>query len=164
MATHSSVLAWKIPGTEGPSGLPSMGLHRVGYDWSDLAAAACWVYIYIYIYILQLYISSCWISLLLCNIPCLLLELYFKIYFVWCELCYSQLSFHCHLHGISLSSPQFQSLYFWLEHWYLKWSLIDTYLLQIYYLFSVLLHLLSSFVVWWFSFLYIYFFFFLIEE
>ena len=40
MATHSSVLAWRIPGTEEPGGLPSMGLHRVGHDWSDLAAAA----------------------------------------------------------------------------------------------------------------------------
>ena len=33
MAPHSSVLAWKIPGTEEPSGLPSMGSHRVGHDW-----------------------------------------------------------------------------------------------------------------------------------
>ena len=32
MATHSSVLAWKIPWTEGPGGLPSMGSHRVGHD------------------------------------------------------------------------------------------------------------------------------------
>ena len=40
MATHSSVLAWRIPGTEEPSGLPSMGSHRVGHDWRDLAAAA----------------------------------------------------------------------------------------------------------------------------
>ena len=40
MATHSSVLAWRIPGTGKPRGLPSLGLHRVGYDWSDLAAAA----------------------------------------------------------------------------------------------------------------------------
>ena len=40
MATHSSVLAWRIPGTVGPGGLPSMGSHRVGHDWSDLAAAA----------------------------------------------------------------------------------------------------------------------------
>ena len=38
MATHSSILAWRIPGTEEPSGLLSMGLHRVGHDWSDLAA------------------------------------------------------------------------------------------------------------------------------
>ena len=40
MATHSSVLAWRIPGTREPDGLPSMGLHRVGHDRSDLAAVA----------------------------------------------------------------------------------------------------------------------------
>ena len=40
MATHSSVLAWRIPGTGEPGGLPSMGSHRVGHDWRDLAAAA----------------------------------------------------------------------------------------------------------------------------
>ena len=40
MATHSSVLAWRIPGMADPSGLLSMGSHRVGHDWSDLAAAA----------------------------------------------------------------------------------------------------------------------------
>ena len=38
MATHSSVLAWRIPGMAEPNGLPSMGSHRVGHDWSDLAA------------------------------------------------------------------------------------------------------------------------------
>ena len=47
MATHSSVLAWRIPGTVGPSGLPSLGSHRVGHDWSALAAAAAAAYIYI---------------------------------------------------------------------------------------------------------------------
>ena len=40
MATHSSVLAWRIPGMEEPGGLPSVGSHRVGHNWSDLAAAA----------------------------------------------------------------------------------------------------------------------------
>ena len=40
MATHPSVLAWRIPGTGEPGGLPSMESHRVGHDWSDLAAAA----------------------------------------------------------------------------------------------------------------------------
>ena len=40
MATHSSVLAWRIPGTAETDGLPSMGWHRVRHDWSDLAAAA----------------------------------------------------------------------------------------------------------------------------
>ena len=40
MATHSSVLALRIPGTVEPGGLPSMGSHRVGQNGSDLAAAA----------------------------------------------------------------------------------------------------------------------------
>ena len=40
MATHSSILAWRFPGTEEPGGLPPMGSDRVGHDWSDLAAAA----------------------------------------------------------------------------------------------------------------------------
>ena len=40
MATHSSVLAWRIPGTAEPGGLLSMGSHRVEHDWSDLATAA----------------------------------------------------------------------------------------------------------------------------
>ena len=39
MATHSSVLAWRIPGTGEPGVLPSLGSHRVRHDWSDLAAA-----------------------------------------------------------------------------------------------------------------------------
>ena len=40
MATHSSVLAWRIPGMGKPGGLLSMGLHRVWHDWSNAAAAA----------------------------------------------------------------------------------------------------------------------------
>ena len=40
MATHSSVLAWRTPGMGEPGGLPSMGSHRVRYDWSDLGAVA----------------------------------------------------------------------------------------------------------------------------
>ena len=51
MATHSSVLAWRIPGTGKPGGLPSMGSHRVGNNWSDLAVAfsakkKCWKELY----------------------------------------------------------------------------------------------------------------------
>ena len=45
MATHSSVLAWRIPGMGEPGGLPSTGSHRVGHNWSDLAAC---IYMYIY--------------------------------------------------------------------------------------------------------------------
>ena len=40
MATHSSILAWRIPGIGEPGRLPSIGSHRVGHDWSDLTAAA----------------------------------------------------------------------------------------------------------------------------
>ena len=39
LATHSSVLAWRVPGTGEPGGLPSMRSHRVRHDWRDLAAA-----------------------------------------------------------------------------------------------------------------------------
>ena len=46
MASHSSALAWRIPGTGEPGGLPSMGSHRVGHDWSDAAAAAAAVTIF----------------------------------------------------------------------------------------------------------------------
>ena len=58
MATHSSVLIWIIPGMGEPGGLTSMGSHRVGYDWSDLAAAAGLLYMrentkYFWIYIQQ---------------------------------------------------------------------------------------------------------------
>ena len=54
MATHSSVLAWRIPGTGEPGGLPSMGSHRFGHDWSDLAAAAV-ACLFILVLLYQLY-------------------------------------------------------------------------------------------------------------
>ena len=57
MATHASVLAWKIPGTEEPGGLPSMGSHRVGHDWSNLIAAAA-----VRIILLESYFLSCHLS------------------------------------------------------------------------------------------------------
>ena len=46
MATHSSVLAWRIPGTGEPGGLLSLGSHRIGHDWRDLAAAAAEITIF----------------------------------------------------------------------------------------------------------------------
>ena len=45
MATHSSVLSWRIPGTGEPGGLLSMGSHRVGHDWSDLAAGMSFIFV-----------------------------------------------------------------------------------------------------------------------
>ena len=103
MATQSSVLAWWIPGTGEPLGLLSMGSHRVGHDWSDLAAAAaaavfilcievllCWCidiyscYVFLLDWSLDHYVVSFLIS---CNF------LYFKVYFVWYEDCYSSFLF-----------------------------------------------------------------------
>ena len=68
MATHSSILTWRIPGTEEPVGLPSVGSHRVGHDWHDLAAAAA-AAIFHCVYVPQLsYPFVCWwtIRLLQC--------------------------------------------------------------------------------------------------
>ena len=57
MATHSSVLAWRIPGMGEPGGLPSMGWHRVGHDWSDLSVAAADLY---QTYYLQIFPHILW--------------------------------------------------------------------------------------------------------
>ena len=54
IATQSSVRAWRIPGTGEPGGLPSLGSHRVGHNWSDLAAVAAAVYIYEHAHIYRL--------------------------------------------------------------------------------------------------------------
>ena len=75
MAAHSSVLAWRIPGTEEPRGLPSVGSHRVGHDWSDLAAAAACFFIISFNFfdtINILYVRSCFFKVLFCS-PCLIL-------------------------------------------------------------------------------------------
>ena len=45
MVSHSSILAWRIPGTGEPGGLPTMGSHRVGHDWRNLTVAAAAVMI-----------------------------------------------------------------------------------------------------------------------
>ena len=56
MATHSSVLAWRIPGTGEPGGLPSMGSHRVGHDWSNLAAAVSLLTFTYFLFIFYFYL------------------------------------------------------------------------------------------------------------
>ena len=64
MATHSSVLAWRIPGTGEPGGLPSMGSHRVGHDWSDLAAAGyCTIYLLYLSFLCMTYVYMIFICL-----------------------------------------------------------------------------------------------------
>ena len=69
MATHSSILSWRILWTEEPGGLPSMGSPGVGHDWSDLAAAAAWALCFSqtsisYICAFAYVISSTWNGLL----------------------------------------------------------------------------------------------------
>ena len=113
MPTHSSILAWRIPGTGEPGGLPSMGSHRVGHYWSDLAAAAVlnlwvwridipyhyWVFNMWTWYILCFfqhgiffYLFECsLISAVLCHflnrdLTYLLLNLFLSFYFLWCYL------------------------------------------------------------------------------
>ena len=65
-ATHSSVLAWRIPGTGEPGGPPSMGSHRVGHDWSEAAAAYSLCYtMYSFLICIYLFTFGCAGSLLL---------------------------------------------------------------------------------------------------
>ena len=75
IATHSSVLAWRIPGMGKPCGLPSMGSHRVGHEWRNLAAAATVVYICksqspnsSRICFVQLWLYFCFVSKFICTI------------------------------------------------------------------------------------------------
>ena len=71
MATHSSVLAWRIPGTGEPDGLPSMGSHRVRHDWSDLAAAAAaaWCHEKKFFFSLRKCAFACWLHHFLTTWP-----------------------------------------------------------------------------------------------
>ena len=79
MATHSSVLAWRIPGTGEPGGLPSMGSHRVGHDWSDLTAAAAAVILVLFFKELE-----CWTEPLFSSLFSILkLLLFFRASFLF---------------------------------------------------------------------------------
>ena len=78
-ATHSSVLLWRIPGTGEPGGLPSMGSHRVGHDWSDLAARCHLIWQFCEWIITnglweKLYLKHWRVNILRCLIPCVMKE------------------------------------------------------------------------------------------
>ena len=100
LATHSSVLAWRIPGMGEPSGLPSMGSHRVGHDWSDFAAAYVNRYVFWYEFWYSHFASICltylfpfphfqsWVCLAYESLVGRILKSYFlcnqpPIYFYW---------------------------------------------------------------------------------
>ena len=80
MVTHSSILAWRIPGTEEPGGLPSMGSQRVGHYWSYLAAAA-------YINIMQ-------IKTKVFTLPLNIKEDQFKVWAYFETICFSKSNFY----------------------------------------------------------------------
>ena len=78
MATHSSILTWRIPGTEEPVGLPSVGSHRVRHDWSDLAAAAAAIFLCVYVpHLLHPFFYRCTFRLLPCPGYCKSLHMVF---------------------------------------------------------------------------------------
>ena len=81
-ATHSSTLAWKIPWTEEPGEVPSMGSHRVGHDWSDLAAAAVAVSSFPYYYCIAVYFPFSPVNICFKNFGGLLLIFSFSTHFV----------------------------------------------------------------------------------
>ena len=56
MTTHSSVLAWRVPGMGEPGGLPSLGSHIVGHDWSDLASSNTYLTFSIRLYFFYLWV------------------------------------------------------------------------------------------------------------
>ena len=69
MTTHSSVLAWRIPGTGEPGGLLSMGSHRVGHDLNDLAAASAWRFLLFFVTTRTLAVHICIVSCYLASAP-----------------------------------------------------------------------------------------------
>ena len=82
MATHSSILAWRIPETEEPDGLLSVGSHRVGHDWGDLAAAAAAAEmkrISLYIFFVCVSITGCGKQFSFCLFPQMeILQIFFS--------------------------------------------------------------------------------------
>ena len=93
MATHSSILAWRIPGMGEPGGLPSMGSQTVGHDWSDLAAVSrflnlCHVYCYLLFVYVILYITLYCLNILLNNFfPLCFGSFYFCVVLHFIDLC-----------------------------------------------------------------------------
>ena len=83
MATHSRTLAWKIPWTEEPCRLQSMGSLRVGHDWSDLAAAAA----------MNNYVEYFYMCFLLIGIPSFVKCVFKSLVYFDCIACFFIVSF-----------------------------------------------------------------------
>ena len=107
MATHSSVLAWRIPGTVETGGLPSMGSHRAGHDWSDLAAAAAMTK-------LSIFIHECLTTIDLFSLVNCFLVLVFELALYVLDTC--PLSVMCFADILSLCAFCFCHIVFFTEH------------------------------------------------
>ena len=124
MATHSSVLAWRIPGMGEPGGPPPMGSHRVGHDCSDLAAAAAPYQIYdlqISFSIQEAAFSFWWWFSWLCRrflVWCSLISLFF--YFL--SIAFGVLSTHTHTKcWLVRLTPTCSSRFLWFQIFNLFW-------------------------------------------
>ena len=126
MATHSSVLAWRIPGTGEPGGLLSMGSHRVRHDWSDLAVAAACALSMLALYFITTIsttIQNFVFTILFINL-CMPNQIYYLIFIffikkILCTVFWSLLSLNIVILSLSLSSvaavPPFlpYELFYW---------------------------------------------------
>ena len=108
MATHSSVLAWRIPGTGEPGELPSMGSHRVRHNWSNLAAAAAAAQILI---ILPQLIYTITENILVLKYWNIIFEILFIPHNIWKI---SHLTPTIHFSGVFLLSVNNLSSMYWL--------------------------------------------------
>ena len=135
MATHSSVLAWRTPGVGEPGGLPSMGSHRVGHNWSDLvAAAAYYIFIYIHTYLI------CIKMLFKCFLKNLKMLRWLMIRF-WAQVttsttCFPNTLCFCYL------EQKISRMHFWI----MKWKIVKNGNLKIKMRITILQFRLSIFV------------------
>ena len=101
VTTHSSVLAWRIPGTVEPGGLPSMESHRVGYNWSDLAVAMANNFEHLFMYISA--INLLWRNVFSNPCPCLHWVIFFNYLALEFFICYRYVSYQ--IYDLKLFSP-----------------------------------------------------------
>ena len=129
MATHSSILAWRIPRTEEPGGLQFMGLQRVGHDWSDLAHTAhtsnissvpfslsspfcCSCFMYVTSFIIGSWIICFFPLFIYLFLTVVLFPFDFSIWEISIDVSSVSLIFSLALSGLMMSPPKTSFLYF----------------------------------------------------
>ena len=91
MATHSSVLAWRIPGAEEPGGVWSTGSHRVRHDWSDVACMHACIYLFIFRFFPQ--IGHYRVSR---RVPCAIYTQYIVLILLYIKSCFRIIKIKIH--------------------------------------------------------------------